>query len=175
MFCVRLYSLIFQKDWFYARNVVNGYARSILRQLIVKSSSHFEFSLHPQSINSLAVDCQIFLLFRIFLVPTIDQSFYNWLSNLPLISNFLCTHARSILRQLILKYSSYFEFSLHPRSINPSTVDCQIFLLFRIFLAPMLDQSFDILLSNIPLILDFPCTHVQSILFNSWLSNLPLI
>ena len=29
------------------------------------------------------------------------------------------------------------------RSINTSTVDCQIFLLFRIFLAPTIDQSFD--------------------------------
>ena len=55
---------------------------------------------------------------------------------------FACTHTRSILRQLIFKSSSYFEFSLHPQLINPSTVDCQIFLLFRIFLAPTLDQSF---------------------------------
>ena len=34
---------------------------------------------------------------------------------LPLISNFTCTHTRSILRQLIVKSSSYFEFYLHPR------------------------------------------------------------
>ena len=83
---------------------------------------------------------------------------------LPLISNFPCTHARSILQQLIVKFSSCFEFSLHPRSINLSTFDCQIFLSFRIFLAPTLDQSFDSLLSNLPLIYNFPCTHAQSIL-----------
>ena len=60
-FCVRLYSLIFHHDWFYARNVVNGYAQSFLRHLIV--------------INPSTVDCKIFLLFRIFLAPKLDQSF----------------------------------------------------------------------------------------------------
>ena len=86
-----------------------------------KSSSYFEFSLHPQLISPLTVDCQIFLLFRIFLAPTNDQSFDSWLSNFPLISNFLCTHNRSILWQLIVNSSSVFEFSLHPQSINPSS------------------------------------------------------
>ena len=71
------------------------------------------------------------LSFNPFLLLPIEWLYVN----LPLISNFTCTHARSILRQLIVKSSSYFEFSLHPRSINPSTVDCQIFLSFRILLA----------------------------------------
>ena len=109
-----------------------------------------------------------FILFRIFLVPTLDQSFDSWLSNLPLISNFPCTHARSILRQLIFKSSSYFEFPLHPRSINPSTVDFQIFLLFRIFLAPTIDQSFDSWLSNLPVISNFPCTNQLIVPIHPW-------
>ena len=99
---------------------------------------------------------------------TLDQSFDSWLSNIHLISGFPCTHAQSILRQFIVKSSSYFEFSLHPRSINPSTVDCQIFILFRIFPAPTLDQSFGSWLSNLPLISNIPWTHQLIVPIHSW-------
>ena len=79
-------------------NVTCTHAQSTLWQLIVRSSSYFGFYLHPRSINPLTVDCQIFLFFRILLAPTLDQTFGSWLSSLPLISNSLFSHARSILR-----------------------------------------------------------------------------
>ena len=51
---------------------------------------------------------------RLRLISYCDQSFGSWLSNLLLISNFPCTHNRSILWQLRVKSSSCFEFYFHP-------------------------------------------------------------
>ena len=113
--------------------------------------SHRRFRFwKPSILLNNYIDCFDFLtvpiasLVSIFLTVPLDQSFDSWLSNLPLISNFPCAHQLivpihpwSILNQpvvLLSKFFLWFRFFSRFCSINPSTVDCQIFLLFKILI-----------------------------------------